>query len=394
MLHLASGMGRLGTESAFEVLARAKALEAQGKSIVSLSIGQPDFQTPGHIVEAAIKALRDGHHGYTPANGIPQVREAVAADLNKRHGVNVDPGNVLVVPGGKVTMFFAILMFGEPGAEIIYPNPGFPIYESAIKFTGATPVPMPLLEKNGFGFKAEDVLSLITPKTRLIIINSPANPTGGIVEKAEIDRLVAGLEKFPDVAIMSDEIYSEMLYDGKVHTSLLKYPQLADRLIMLDGWSKTYAMTGWRMGYSVWPKHLIEHATRLAINCHSCVNAAAQWAGVAALTGPKDEVAKMMVAFDERRRFVVGELNKLPGVSCITPYGAFYAFPNISGTGFKSKELELKLLDEAGVASIAGTSFGRYGEGYIRISYANSIENIGEAMQRIGKWLTANRKAA
>ncbi|HEX9447023.1 MAG TPA: pyridoxal phosphate-dependent aminotransferase [Dongiaceae bacterium] len=394
MLHLASGMGRLGTESAFEVLARAKALEAQGKSIVSLSIGQPDFQTPGHIVEAAIKALRDGHHGYTPANGIPQVREAVAADLNKRHGVNVDPGNVLVVPGGKVTMFFAILMFGEPGAEIIYPNPGFPIYESAIKFTDATPVPMPLLEKNGFGFKAEDVLSLITPKTRLIIINSPANPTGGIVEKAEIDRLVAGLEKFPDVAIMSDEIYSEMLYDGKIHTSLLKYPQLADRLIMLDGWSKTYAMTGWRMGYSVWPKHLIEHATRLAINCHSCVNASAQWAGVAALTGPKDEVAKMMVAFDERRRFVVGELNKLPGVSCITPYGAFYAFPNISGTGFKSKELELKLLDEAGVASIAGTSFGRYGEGYIRISYANSIENIGEAMQRIGKWLTANRKAA
>ncbi|MET1027233.1 MAG: pyridoxal phosphate-dependent aminotransferase [Dongiaceae bacterium] len=394
MLHLASGMGRLGTESAFEVLARAKALEAQGKSIVALSIGQPDFQTPGHIVEAAIKALRDGHHGYTPANGIPQVREAVAADLNKRHGVNVDPANVLVVPGGKVTMFFAILMFGEPGAEIIYPNPGFPIYESAIKFTGATPVPMPLLEKNGFGFKADDVLKLITPKTRLIIINSPANPTGGIVEKDEIDKLAAGLEKFPDVAIMSDEIYSEMLYDGKVHTSLLKYPQLADRLIMLDGWSKTYAMTGWRMGYSVWPKHLIDQATRLAINCHSCVNASAQWAGIAALTGPKDEVAKMMKAFDERRRFVVGELNKLPGVSCIVPYGAFYAFPNISGTGFKSKELELKLLDEAGVASIAGTSFGAHGEGYLRISYANSIENIGEAMKRIGSWLQANRKAA
>jgi len=394
MLHLASGMGRLGTESAFEVLARAKALEAQGKSIVALSIGQPDFQTPGHIVEAAIKALRDGHHGYTPANGIPQVREAVAADLNKRHGVNFDPANVLVVPGGKVTMFFAILMFGEPGAEIIYPNPGFPIYESAIKFTGATPVPMPLLEKNGFGFKADDVLKLITPKTRLIIINSPANPTGGIVEKDEIDKLAAGLEKFPDVAIMSDEIYSEMLYDGKVHTSLLKYPQLADRLIMLDGWSKTYAMTGWRMGYSVWPKHLIDQATRLAINCHSCVNAAAQWAGIAALTGPKDEVAKMMKAFDERRRFVVGELNKLPGVSCIVPYGAFYAFPNISGTGFKSKELELKLLDEAGVASIAGTSFGAHGEGYLRISYANSIENIGEAMKRIGNWLQVNRKAA
>ena len=393
MLQLASGMGRLGTESAFEVLARAKALEAQGKSIVSLSIGQPDFQTPAHIVEAAVKALKDGHHGYTPANGIPQVREAVANDLNRRHGVTVDPANVLIVPGGKVTMYFAIIMFGEPGAEIIYPNPGFPIYESAIKFTGATPVPLPLLEENGFGFKAEDVLSRITPKTRLIIINSPANPTGGIAAKAEIEKLVAGLEKHPNVAIMSDEIYSEMLYDGNVHTSLLKYPQLADRLIMLDGWSKTYAMTGWRMGYSVWPKQLIEHATRLCINVHSCVNAAAQWAGVAALTGPKDDVAKMMKAFDERRRFVVGELNKLPGVSCITPLGAFYAFPNVKGTGFKSKALEVALLDEAGVASIAGTSFGAYGEGYLRISYANSIENIGEAMKRIGTFL-AKRKAA
>ncbi len=393
MLQLASGMGRLGTESAFEVLARAKALEAQGKSIISLSIGQPDFQTPAHIVEAAIKALRDGHHGYTPANGIPQVREAVANDLNRRHGVTVDPANVLIVPGGKVTMYFAIIMFGEPGAEIIYPNPGFPIYESAIKFTGATPVPLPLLEENGFGFKADDVLSRITPKTRLIIINSPANPTGGIAAKAEIEKLVAGLEKHPNVALMSDEIYSEMLYDGNVHTSLLKYPQLADRLIMLDGWSKTYAMTGWRMGYSVWPKQLIEHATRLCINVHSCVNAAAQWAGVAALTGPKDDVAKMMKAFDERRRFVVGELNKLPGVSCITPLGAFYAFPNVKGTGFKSKALEVALLDEAGVASIAGTSFGAYGEGYLRISYANSIENIGEAMKRISTFL-AKRKAA
>ena len=393
MLQLASGMGRLGTESAFEVLARAKALEAQGKSIISLSIGQPDFQTPPHIVEAAIKALKDGHHGYTPANGIPQVREAVAADLNRRHGVTVDPANVLIVPGGKVTMYFAIIMFGEPGAEIIYPNPGFPIYESAIKFSGATPVPLPLLEENGFGFKAEDVLSRITPKTRLIIINSPANPTGGIAAKAEIEKLVAGLEKHPNVAIMSDEIYSEMLYDGNVHTSLLKYPQLADRLIMLDGWSKTYAMTGWRMGYSVWPKSLIEHATRLCINVHSCVNAAAQYAGIAALQGPRGEVDKMMKAFDERRKFVVAELNKLPGVSCITPLGAFYAFPNIKGTGFKSKALEVALLDEAGVASIAGTSFGSYGEGYLRISYANSIENIGEAIKRIGGFL-AKRKAA
>ncbi len=393
MLHLASGMGRLGTESAFEVLARAKALEAQGRSIVALSIGQPDFQTPGHIVEAAIKALKDGHHGYTPANGIPPLREAVAADLHRRHGVTVDPGQVLIVPGGKVTMYFAIQMFGEAGAEIIYPNPGFPIYESVIKFTGATPVPLPLLEKDGFGFKAEDVLSRITPKTRLIILNSPANPTGGIAEKAEIDKLVAGLVRHPHVAIMSDEIYGEMLYDGKIHTSLLRYPEIADRVILLDGWSKTYAMTGWRMGYSVWPKALIDHATRLCINVHSCVNAAAQWAGIAALQGPRGEIDKMMLAFDERRRFVVAELNKLPGVSCVTPYGAFYAFPNISGTGLKSKALELALLDEAGVAAIAGTSFGAYGEGYLRISYANSIANIAEAMRRFAAFL-AKRQAA
>jgi len=394
MLQLAQAMSRLGTESAFEVLARAKALEAKGKSVINLGIGQPDFLTPPHIVEAAIKALRDGHHGYTPANGIPQVREAVAADLQRRHGAPVDPANVLIVPGGKVTMFFAMLMFGEPGAEIIYPNPGFPIYESAIKFTGATAVPLPLLEENGFAFKAEELLGLITPRTRLIILNSPANPTGGTASKDEVKKLVAGLTKHPHVTLMSDEIYSEMLYEGRQHESLLRYPEIRDQLILLDGWSKTYAMTGWRMGYSVWPKSLIEHATRLAINCHSCVNAAAQWAGIAALTGPKDDVAKMMKAFDERRRFVVAELNKLPGVSCITPYGAFYAFPNIKGIGLKSKQLEVSLLDEAGVASIAGTSFGSYGEGYLRISYANSLENIAEAVRRMGGFLEKRRKAA
>ena len=387
MLQLASGMSRLGTESAFEVLARAKALEAQGKSIISLSIGQPDFQTPGHIVEAAVKALKDGHHGYTPANGIPQVREAVAADLNRRHGVTVDPGNVLIVPGGKVTMFFAISMFGEAGAEIIYPNPGFPIYESAIKFVGATPVPLPLLEENGFGFKAEDVLSRITPKTRLIIINSPANPTGGICVKAEIDKLVAGLAKFPDVAIMSDEIYSEMLYDGNVHTSLLKYPEIADRLIVLDGWSKTYAMTGWRLGWSVWPKSLVDQAERLAINCHSCVNAATQWAGIAALEGPQDSVGVMRDAFAERRRIIVEGLNAIPGVSCVEPGGAFYAFPNIIRTNKDARTLQDLFLNEAGVATIAGTAFGAHGEGYLRFSYANSAENIREALKRIGRVL-------
>ena len=391
MLKTVPAFDHLGEENAFAVLARAHALAAQGRDIISLGIGQPDFRTADHICEAAIKAIRDGHHGYTAAIGILPLREAVSADLHARYGVEISPDSVMIMPGGKPTMYMSIIMFGEPGAEIMYPDPGFPIYRSMIEFTGATPVPIPIRE--GYAFSAEETLSLITPRTRLIILNSPANPTGGVVPKEEFDKLVAGLEKWPDVAIMSDEIYSEMLYDGKVHTSFLKYPQIADRLIMLDGWSKTYAMTGWRMGYSVWPKSLIEHATRLCINVHSCVNAAAQWAGVAALTGPRDEVNKMMVAFDERRRFTVAELNKLPGVSCITPYGAFYAFPNIKGTGFKSKALEVALLDEVGVASIAGTSFGAYGEGYLRISYANSIENIGEAIKRIGSFLE-KRKAA
>ena len=394
MLQLAQAMSRLGTESAFEVLARAKALEAKGKSIINLGIGQPDFLTPPHIVEAAIKALRDGQHGYTPANGIPQLREAVAADLHRRHGVTVDPGCVLIVPGGKVTMFFAILMFGEAGTEIMYPNPGFPIYESVINFSGAKPVPIPLLEKNGFAFSAEDVLSRITPRTRLIIINSPANPSGGVVPRAEWDKLVAGLAKFPNVVVMSDEIYGQMLYDGREHVPLLSYPSMKDRTILLDGWSKTYAMTGWRLGFSVWPKALIEHATRLAINCHSCVNAPTQFAGIAALEGPQDEAVKMVKAFDARRKVVVEELNKLPGVSCVEPGGAFYAFPNITRTGLKAKEFERRLLEDAGVATVAGTSFGSYGEGYLRLSYANSTENIREAIRRMDGWLRTLPKAA
>jgi aspartate/methionine/tyrosine aminotransferase len=383
-------MQRLGTESAFEVLARARAMEASGRSVINLGIGQPDFQTPDHIVEAAVKALRDGHHGYTPANGIPELRQAVAADLHRRLGVEVDPGHVVVVPGGKVTMFFAILMFGDPGSEILYPNPGFPIYESAINFSGAKAVPIPLLEENGFAFSADDVLSRITPATRLLILNSPANPTGGVTPKAEIDRLVAGLSAHPHVTILSDEIYSQLLYDGRQHVSLLSYPEIRDRLILLDGWSKTYAMTGWRLGYAVWPASLVDLATRLAINSHSCVNASAQYAGIAALEGPQDAVDQMRTAFDARRRIVVEELNKLPKVSCIEPGGAFYAFPNISGTGRTAKELETALLKDAGVATIAGTSFGQYGEGYLRLSYANSTENIRTAIDRMGDWLSRN----
>jgi len=390
MLQTAGRMDVLGTETAFEVLARANALAAQGHSIINLGIGQPDFPTPAHIVEAGRKALTDGHHGYTPANGIPGLRAAVAADLLRRHTIEVSPDRVLVVPGGKVTMFFAIMIFGEPGTEILYPNPGFPIYESVIRFSGATPVPIRLSETADFSFSADEVLDKITPRTRLIIINSPANPTGGVVPRYELNRLVAGLERHPQVAVLSDEIYGEILYDGAEHTSFLRYPSIRDRLILLDGWSKTYAMTGWRLGYGVWPEALLDHAERLAINCHSCVNAAAQYAGIAALTGPREPVHRMVAAFAERREMIVAGLNGLPGFGCVQPGGAFYTFPNITGTGLDARTLQRKLLEDAGVATIAGTSFGEYGEGYLRFSYANSREAIEEAIERIRKFLDGN----
>ena len=389
-MNLAERMARLGTETAFEVLARAKALEAEGRSIINLGIGQPDFQTPENIVEAARKALTDGHHGYTPANGIQPLREAVAADIAKYRGAEIDPANVVVVPGGKVTMFFAALMFGEEGVEILYPDPGFPIYQSAIEFSGATAVPIPLYEATGFSFSAEEVLSKITPRTRLIMLNSPANPTGGVTPKAEFDRLVEGLEAHSDVAIMSDEIYSRLLYGGQEHISLLNYPSIRDRLILLDGWSKTYAMTGWRIGYGVWPGRLAEQATRLAVNSNSCVNAPTQIAAIEALTGPQESVETMRLAFDERRKIILRELNRIEGFRCVEPQGAFYAMPNIEGTGITARELQDDLLQEAGLATIAGTSFGQYGEGYLRFSYAASTEEILEAMTRIREFL-ANR---
>ena len=387
-MKIAGRMARLGTETAFEVLARAKALEAGGRSIINLGIGQPDFQTPENIVEAGRKALADGHHGYTPANGIPHLREAVAADIAKYRGVEIDPGSVVVVPGGKVTMFFAALMFGEAGVEILYPNPGFPIYQSAIEFSGATAVPIPLYEETGFSISAEEVLSKITSKTRLIMLNSPANPTGGVTPKAEIDRLVEGLETHPDVAIMSDEIYSRLIYDGQEHVSLLGYPSIRERVILLDGWSKTYAMTGWRIGYGVWPGKLAEQATRLAVNSNSCVNAATQIAAIEALTGPQRSVETMRLAFDERRKIILRELNQIRGFRCVEPQGAFYAMPNIEGTGLDAREMQDGLLEEAGVATIAGTSFGQYGEGYLRFSYAASSAAIMEAMTRIRNYLS------
>ncbi len=382
-----SGFDRIGEENAFAVLARATALAAEGKDIINLGIGQPDFKTPDHIVEAAIKALRDGHHGYTPATGILPLREAVAADIHQRYDATVSPDNIMIMPGGKVTMYAAILLFGQPGAEILYPDPGFPIYRSMIEFTGATPIPVPIREENSFAFSAEETLSLITDKTRLIIINSPANPTGGVTPKAEIDALVAGLVNRPDIAIMSDEIYDRMTYDGEQHVSLLGYPEIRDRLIVLNGWSKTYAMTGWRMGWSVWPDALYDKVRKLAVNAWSCVNAPAQYAGIAALTGPQDAVAEMMTAFDHRRHIVVERLNQLPGVSCAVPKGAFYAFPNIKQTGWRAKQLASALLEEAGVATIGGPDFGILGEGYIRLSYANSAENIERAITRMADFM-------
>ncbi|MEE9140125.1 MAG: pyridoxal phosphate-dependent aminotransferase [Alphaproteobacteria bacterium] len=383
MLKLAERMSGLGTDSAFVVQARAKALEGQGRKVIHLGIGQPDFDPPAHVSDAACKALADGHHGYTPAGGIMALREAVAADLVRRHGVEVSPQSVLIVPGGKVVIFFAAVMFGEPGAEILYPDPGFFTYESVIGFSGATAVPMPFREENDFSFSADEVLGKITPATRLIILNSPANPTGGVVPRAEMDRLVAGLEAHPQVAVLSDEIYSRILYDGREHVSLLQYESVRERAIVLDGWSKTYAMTGWRLGYGVWPESLREPAERLAINCHSCVNAAAQYGGIAALEGPQDSVAGMVAAFDARRKAIIAGLNDIPGVRCIMPGGAFYAFPNISGTGLTSAAMEARLLTEAGVATVSGASFGALGEGYLRASYANSLENIEEALARI-----------
>ena len=391
MVHPIAAFDRIGEENAFAVLARATELAGQGRDIINLGIGQPDFKTPDHIVEAAVKALRDGHHGYTPANGLLQTREAVCRRTHAMTGVSVSPDNVMIMPGGKPTMYAAIRMFGEPGVDILYPDPGFPIYRSMIEHTGARPVPVPIREENGFAFSAEETLALITPETRLLILNSPANPTGGVTPKSEIDKLVAGLANHPHVAILSDEIYDVMTYDGESHNSLLIYPEIRDRLIVLNGWSKTWAMTGWRMGWSIWPDSLIGYVRKLAVNCWSCVNAPSQFAGIAAIDGPQDAVQEMLTAFDRRRLLVTERMNRLPGVSCIVPKGAFYAFPNVSATGWKAKKLASALLEEAGVALIGGPDFGVLGEGYVRLSCANSDENIDKAISRIGEFLETAR---
>ena len=381
--YIADRNNNLGTETAFTVLAKANKLASEGKNIINLGIGQPDFETPEHIVEAGIKALKDGHHGYTQSIGIPQLREAVSNDINRRHKVQVSPDNIIIVPGGKVIIFFSAMLMGEKNKEILYPNPGFPIYESAINYSGAKAVPYKLSENKGFSFSAEDILKKINQNTSLIIINSPANPTGGVVPKFELEKLAKGLEEFPNVVLMSDEIYDQFCFGDIKFTSMLNFPEIKERLIILNGWSKTYAMTGWRLGYGIFPKKLYEIAEKLAVNIHSCVNASAQYAALQALTGPQECVEEMNQAFKKRATLMFTKLNEVKGINCQKPNGAFYCFPNISNTNKNSMEVQNLLLDKIGVATVAGTSFGKYGENYIRLSCANSNDAIEEAISRM-----------
>jgi len=384
---LAKALNRLGTETAFKILAEAKKLEAQGKPMIHLSLGQPDFKTPKHIVEAAKKALDDGHHGYVMSNGILECRQAVVKKIKKLYNASVDPERILIMPGGKPTMYFAISCYGEPGSEIIYPSPGFPIYESMINYTGAKAVPYDLLEDKDLKFDPEKILSLINDKTKLLVLINPNNPTGSFVEKSKIDYLAEGLKKYPHVSILSDEIYSRLIFDGKEMPTFFNYPELRERLIVLEGWSKAYAMTGWRLGWSFWPEKLIDHVNKLLVNSVSCVNAAAQYAGIAALDGPDDSINMMMEKFTQRRNLIHKLLNELPGVECSLPGGAFYAFPKVIGTGMNGQEFAKKCMYEAGVAIVPGTSFGANAQDYVRFSFAASRDNISEALENIKKML-------
>jgi len=383
-LKLATRMSRLGTETAFEILARARALEAQGRSVVHLEIGEPDFDTPANIVAAGQQALGNGFTHYGPSAGLPQLREAIAHDFSTRRGVQIGPQNVVVFPGGKPVMFFMTLALLEEGDEAIYPNPGFPIYESMIKYCGATPVPLPLREENAFAADISELEALITERTKLVIMNSPQNPTGGMLSSADLKRL-GELCANKNVWLLTDEIYSRMIYEGQ-HDTPWKYGD-TNRMVVLDGFSKTYAMTGWRLGYGIMSEEFAAHMARLQTNATSCTAAMTQMAGVEALTGPQTDVDTMLAEFQKRRDVIVDGLNALPGVSCLKPRGAFYVFPNIRETGLSSKQLETRLLDEAGVACLSGTSFGKHGDGYLRFSYANSVANIEEALKRFGEFL-------
>jgi aspartate/methionine/tyrosine aminotransferase len=384
-LRLAERMARLGTESAFEVLVRARALEATGKEIIHLEIGEPDFPTAPHIIEAAAKAMRDGFTHYGPSAGLPQLREAIAEDAGRRRGIQIDPAEVVVTPGGKPIMFFSILALVDEGDEVLYPNPGFPIYESMINFVGGRGVPYALPEEREFEVDVAEILAKLTPRTRLVILNSPQNPTGGVIRREAVETLARGLAE-RDVTVLSDEIYSRLIFEGEM-ASVTQFPGMKDKTIILDGFSKTYAMTGWRLGYGIMRPDLAQHVARLMTNSSSCTASFTQIAGVAALLGDQACVDEIREEFRRRRTVMIDGLNKIPGFRCRMPHGAFYAFPNITGTGKKSKPLADALLNEAGVACLSGTAFGNWGEGYLRFSYANSVKNIQRALDRIADWV-------
>jgi len=385
MKPFAERLNRLGTETAFEVLARAKALEAQGREIIHMEIGEPDFDTPANIIEAAKQALDSGYTHYTPAAGLPQVRQTIADYLSETRSIPVEPDHVVVVPGGKPIIFFPIVALVEAGDEVVYPNPGFPIYESMINFMGGKAVPMVLKEEKGFSFDPDEFVSLVNENTKLIIINSPGNPTSGVMSQADLEVVAEAAIKH-DCWVLSDEIYSRIIYEGE-HRSIASLPGMQERTIVLDGFSKTYAMTGWRLGYGAMPTDLAAWVTKLMVNSNSCSAAFTQMAGAAALTGDQSGVTTMVAEFKRRRDAIVDGLNALPGITCLRPKGAFYVFPNVSALGRPEDEIADALLNEAGVATLAGTSFGAYGKGYLRLSYANSLENIEKALSMIKEWL-------
>ena len=386
-MKIAKSINRLGTEAVYNIFAKTKKLAQEGKEIIDLSLGQSDFKSPQHAVDAAIQALKDGHHGYTLPNGTIECRKAVSRKIKNLYNAVIDPERIIIMPGGKPTMSYAISFFGEEGSEIIYPDPGFPIYESMINYTGAKAVPYNLIENKDFSINPKRVLSLINEKTRLLILNNPHNPTGGFTEKNIIDELATGLKKFPNVVILCDEIYDRLIFDNKKIPTFFNYPHLYNRLIILNGWSKTYAMTGWRLGWGVWPENLIEHVFKICVNNHSCVNTSAQFGGIAALDGPEDHLKNMMNEFTLRRKLIVDGLKSLKGVNCNLPGGSFFVFPDVRETGMNGEEFTKKCLKEAGVAVIPGTAFGKFATHNVRINFATSSVNISKAIEKIDKIL-------
>ena len=386
-MKIAKSLDRLGTERVYDIFAETKKLAEEGREIIDLSLGQSDFKSPKQAVDAAIQALKDGHHGYSLPNGMIECRLAVSRKIKNLYKADVDPERIVIMPGGKPTMSFAISFFGEPGGEIIYPDPGFPIYESMIKYTGAKAVPYNLTTKEDFSIDVDSILSLINENTRLLIINNPHNPSGSLTDKKEIDKLAKGLINFPHVAILSDEIYDRLIFEKKEIPTFFNYPNLYDRLIVLNGWSKTYAMTGWRVGWGVWPKKLTEHVFKFCVNNHSCVNMPAQYGAIAALDAPENHLKEMMEDFSIRRKIIVDGLSSLKGIKCTLPGGTFFVFPNVKDTGMNDEEFAKRCLEEAGVAVIPGTAFGKFAKNNVRLNFATSKDNISKAIEKIDKIL-------